>query len=150
MRRFLPLLLGLAGCPSSTSFSQQTPEPAPVEGAGMLVYSPTELVWEDLEVGTSLSQELILESVGELNLSIFEVRVTDSGAGTFYTEELEDRLLAPGASLSVIVVATLNAAREAEGTLRVKTNDADHLQLEVPLLARPAGAGPDSGADSAP
>ena len=148
--RFAPLLMLVVGCTSNTSFSHQTPDVPVVEGNGEMEYSPLELVWTDLEVGTTISQELVLTSVGELNLSVYEVRVTDTGNGTFYTEELEDRLLATGSSLSVLVVATLKNERMAEGTLRIQSNDADLLDLEVPLIAYPLGFEQDSGADSAP
>lgn len=135
----LTVILAL-GCAAETNLSNTGQDVNEVEGAGILTYSPEIMIWEDLEVGLTSGQTLTINSVGELNLVVKQARLIDSANGQFYMEETEDKTIGPGNSLDIAVVATLNKDKSITGTLRVETNDLDHISFDIPLEAHPIGA----------
>jgi hypothetical protein len=118
------------------------------------------LTLTDLAVGFSENTTLGVTSAGENNLAIYGARLVANPDAQFYFEEVEDVELAPGASLEWVVVATLEAAEDVTGKLRIESNDLDNPTLYIPVCAYPTGSttdpatcgvepdtgGPDSGA----
>jgi len=139
------LITTLLACQGDQTFSQQDADVDNVEGAGMLTYTPKLMTWTDLEVGNTVGQTLTINSVGELNLLIYEARLIQSANGQFYMGETEDKTLGPGQELAIDVVCSLNRDQPIEGVLEVKTNDLDHITFEVPLQAFPLGWTDDTG-----
>ncbi len=137
-------ILALWGCQDQT-FSQHDADIDNVEGAGVLTYSPEILLWTDLEVGNTVGQAVTIDSVGELNLMVYEARIIQSANGQFYMSETEDKTIGPGGSLPIDVVCSLNRDQPIEGVLQIKTNDVDHITFEVPLQAFPLGWTEDTG-----
>ncbi|MCB9742478.1 MAG: hypothetical protein H6741_32600 [Alphaproteobacteria bacterium] len=132
----LALLLS-AGCDSDTGFQNTTNDNQDVEGSGDMEFSPAELVFEDMVVGSTYSQDITFTAVGEVNLTIYEVLVITSGEGTFYLGDTEDLVIAPGTSLPITVAASLEADQVQQGRLRVKTNDIDYTEFIIPMIACP-------------
>ncbi len=142
-----------AACQPETSFTHTDNEGENQEGNAGLEWYPTELVVDGLLPDITSSTTLQLNSVGDDNLHIYEVRVLDSGAGVFYMgeDDYEDIVLAPGTSREFPITATMDEwAAEVVGSVRVQTNDIDYISLEIPCYARPApdwGAPLDTGGD---
>ena len=136
------LLVLLGACNAETNFRNTNDGGDFEEGNGALEWFPLEVEISDLQQGITSSATLQLNSVGENNLQIYEVRVYDSGGGVFYMgddDEYEDKVLAPGTSLEVPITATMDDwAAVVEGTIRVKTNDPDAISLLIPAFAYPA------------
>lgn len=147
----LPLVLvaGLmaGGCPAQTGLSNTHEGVYDVQGNARVEFAPEELVWTDLATDSTTDAELVLSSVGDLNLVIYEVRLLNSADGVFFIEQIEDRTIAPGSALTVLATASLIDNQPAEGMARIKTNDSEQLELMVPLFAWPEGYEPpeDSG-----
>ena len=142
--KYVPIALCvlLGACNAETNFQNTNDGGDFEEGQGGLEWFPTEIVVDDLQQGITGSATLQLNSVGDNNLQIYEVRVLDSGGGVFYMgddDEYEDKILAPGTSLEIPITATLDDwAEVVEGSVRVKTNDPDAISLEIPAFAYPA------------
>jgi hypothetical protein len=151
----IALIMLLGACNAETNFQNTNQGGEQHEGQGGLEWFPEAVEISGLQQGITGSATLQLNSVGENNLLIYEVRVLDSGGGVFYMgddDAYEDRELAPGTSLEIPVTATMDEwAEVVEGTLRVKTNDPDAISLEIPAYAYPAtdwaGGGDDTGGD---
>lgn len=143
-------LIALAGCgDTETGFQQGTGENATEEGAGGLELYPSELVWSDLEVGVAASQYAKITSVGAEPLKVYEISVVSSAEGQFTVEEIEEFELQPGGEREFTVQCTLSADAPAAGELRIRNNDADQLDLRIPLTATPLGyTGGDTGGDT--
>ncbi len=153
----IALFAVLCACNAETNFQNTNDGGDFEEGQGGLEWFPTEVEVSDLQQGITGSTTLQLNSVGENNLHIYEVRVLDSGGGVFYMgddDEYEDKVLAPGTSLEIPITATMDEwATVVEGTIRVKTNDPEAISLEIPAYAYPAddwtgGGGDDTGDDT--
>lgn len=132
----------LGACNAETNFTNTNDGGDFEEGQGGLEWYPLEIEVTDLQQGITGSSTLQLNSVGENNLQIYEVRVLDSGGGVFYMgddDEYEDKVLAPGTSLEVPITATMDDwAEVVVGSVRVKTNDPEAIALEIPAYAYPA------------
>ncbi len=143
----------LVGCNAETNFTNTNDGGEYEEGNGGLEWYPAELEVRDLTQGITASTTLQLNSVGENNLHIDEVRVYDSGGGVFYMgdDEYEDKVLAPGTSLEVPITATMDEWVEVvEGSIRIMCNDPDYApSVLIPIFAYPAedweGGGEDTG-----
>ncbi len=154
----IALVVLLGGCNAETGFTNTNDGGDFEEGQGGLEWYPLEIEIRDLQQGITSSTTLQLNSVGENNLQIYEVRVLNSGGGVFYMgddDEYEDKVLAPGTSLEVPITATMDDwAAVVEGTIRVKTNDPEAIALEIPAYAYPAedweGTGGDDTGDTGP
>jgi len=141
----------LAACSSETGFGNNDPGDINQDGNAKADFVPPVsegVEFADLTAGITQSELLQITSSGETNLVIYEIRIKDSADGTFYTDEEEDVTLAPGIAREFPMTATLMEKGYVEGSVRVKTNDADALTVDVPLRAWTAGFGPsDTGAD---
>ena len=136
------LLTAMIGCTAGeTEFSDADVETNPAEGTGEMSYSPAEFVFTDVEIGVTYNQDLVIQSVGEANLSIYLVGLSESADGIFYMEIAEDIVLAPGTERSFPVTVTMDEANIAEGEIRLSTNDSDNLELRLPITAYPVGMG---------
>jgi hypothetical protein len=118
-----------------SSFSKNGENNTIDQGAGMISWSPSSLLITDVPIGTAKSGLITLTSVGDNNLSIQGIALSSSGDGVFYTSERTDLTLAPEQSVEVEVVAAFESAMFAIGELRVRTNDANNLDLRIPLCA---------------
>lgn len=134
------LLVTILACSgNNTGFSTNPGQVDGPSGDGSAVISPLELVWTDLELGYSYSQELTIESAGTGDLIVYDLRVTTDPADAFFFDDVEDFVLPTGESASFPVVADLEVAEAATGTLRVKTNDLENIEVLIPLTAYPVG-----------
>lgn len=143
----LSLMLACAG---EQQFSNNNVDGGSEQGVADMTYSPAEMTFTDLnwEDGVSQSAEFVITNNGDGNLQLSVVDISDSGGGAFYTTEETSLILQPGSDRSFTVVATLYEFTDAVGELRVKSNDADYLDLRVPLYASPIGwTGDTSGGD---
>jgi len=149
----LPLMLA---CGGEQQFSNNNIDGVGEQGVAELAYAPTEMVFTELnwEEVVSQSADIIITNNGDGNLSLSIVDISDSGGGAFYTTEETSLVLQPDSERAFTVVATLSEFVAAEGELRVKSNDADYLDLRIPLYATPAGwtgdtkGGQDTGEDT--
>ncbi len=142
----------LGACNAETNFQNTNDGGDFEEGEGGLEWAPAELEVRDLQQGITGSTTLQLNSVGDNNLHIDEVRVVDSGGGVFYMgddDEYEDKVLAPGTSLEIPITATMDEwAEVVEGSIRILANDPDYLpSLELPIYAYPADDWEGTGGD---
>ena len=124
-----------------TGFGKHADGYTAAQGAGQITWSPTELLFIDLEPGGSgVSQTLTITSSGDNNLMVDRIDITSSGGGVFYMEEESDLTLAPEREKEIIVVATLpESGTDSMGELRIVSNDADHRDIRVPLCGYPVG-----------
>lgn len=134
----LPLLLA---CGGEQQFTNNNNNGVAEQGVAAMSYAPLEFSFTDLnwEDGVSQSAELVITNNGDGNLSLSVVDISDSGGGAFYTTEETSIVLQPEAERTFTVVATLTEFTDAIGELRVKSNDADYLDLRIPLYATPEG-----------
>ncbi|MFT5681392.1 MAG: hypothetical protein ACI8RZ_002298 [Myxococcota bacterium] len=144
----LHLMLACSG--GEQQFSNNNPDGVAEQGVAELSYAPLEFAFTDLNWndGVSQSAELVITNLGDGNLSLTVVDISDSGGGAFYSTEETNLVLQPEADRAFTVVATLTEFTEAVGELRVKSNDADFLDLRIPLYATPegwTGGGDDTG-----
>jgi len=129
------LVMALLACQQDTYLNTTTTDVTDVQGAGDVEISATELVWTDLNIGEVTGQTLYIHSIGELNLVLYEARLISTGNGAFYIEETEDKVIAPGVSYELLVVANVDNDNVRQGTLRLKTNDIDALEMLIELTA---------------
>lgn len=142
------LMALLAACQTDTSFNNNTEDVTDVQGKGDMELSAFELTWENMDLGQAESQTLLIKSIGELNLVLYEARIISTGNGAFYIEETEDKVIAPGTTYELVVVANVDNDNLREGTLRLKTNDLDYSEVLIPLLGSTSEVGgEDTGAD---
>lgn len=145
------LILSVIACSgNNTGFSSNPDEVDGPAGDAAVVIRPLELVWTDLDVGYSYSQDLTLESTGTGDLIVYDIRIVADALDAFFVDEIEDLVMPSGDVQSFPVVADLEVAKPASGTLRIRTNDVNAIEVLVPLNAYPAGYAPpeDTGGDS--
>ncbi|MDP2307255.1 MAG: hypothetical protein Q8P18_14610 [Pseudomonadota bacterium] len=146
------LVAFLVGCaPQDTTLTNGGDTNDIVTGTGRMTLSVTELVISDIQVDYSKSGTFTIESVGDGNLQIYEIRIVADADDAFYFSEEEDIELAPGqTSDPYSVTADLSEAEPSYGELRLRTSDPDAASLILPLSAFPEGYVPpeDTGGDS--
>ena len=127
--------LGLSACGGDTNFSHQDDELQPVTGNAIAEFSATELRWDDIEMGQTISRELTISSMGEVDLEFYDARVI-IGSSTFYLpdEWRSSRTVASGSDITLLLTASIEEPL-VEGILRVKCNDVDQVEFEIPLIA---------------
>ena len=135
----------LVACKGDTGFTTTNEDVEPEEGNGQIEVAPETLVWTDLNPMAAQTRYIEVTSVGDNNLEIYEIRISDSSDGVFHLEEKEDLSLQPGDSREFPVTATLPGADPAEGKLRIECNDPDTNTLYVSLTAYPAGWAGETG-----
>lgn len=131
----ISLSIALAACGGDTNFSHQEDDIQPVTGNAAVEFSATELRWDDIELGQTISRELTVSSVGQVDLEFYDARVI-IGSSTFYLpdEWRSSRTIAAGSEVTMLLTASLDDPM-AEGILRVKCNDENQLEFEIPLIA---------------
>ena len=145
------LMACLAGCSGESGFNNRELDVNPVEGDAIMELSAQSLIWEDMEPGLTVGFDLLVSSVGELNLHLYESRLTASGGGVFYISEdwRSEKIVAPGNNVTITVTAAFEedaaAGAVAEGILRIRCNDIDSTLYELPLLATVRDEGADTG-----
>ena len=146
----VPCLVLLSACTGETGFHNANPDDDNQDGDAQAGITPSLLEFVDLSLATAKSEYVQVLSSGDANLVIYQIVVNDSAGGVFFCNEEVDLTLAPGLSHEFPVTATLHAEGYVEGTLRIRTNDADATALDFPLHAWTEGYGPsDTGpADS--
>ena len=133
--------LALWSCgPGESSFTKNDDDPIPAAGDSIMQVSDTELVWSEMEVGQTYSKEFTIESVGEVDLQFYEARIL-TGGDTFYLPEVwkSDETLAKGQSITMTLTASLEENLAREGSMRIKSNDSNSVELLIPLTATPVG-----------
>lgn len=107
----------------------------------MMEYSPTELTITDVEPEITNSGVITVTSVGENALVIDKVDITDSADGIFYidTSSTKDITLAAGSSRDFVVIVVTPDDAIYQGEARIKSNDADNLDLRIPICTFPSG-----------
>jgi len=131
----------LMGCDGETGFSKADDPPITEEGVGEIDVQPLEIRIEDIdwEGAIAKGQVVTIANVGDNNLRIHDVALTSNGGGTLYLEEVGELNLAPGASTEFSIIATLTEFELVESSLRVQSGDVDEANLDIPILAIPAG-----------
>lgn len=136
MRRLICIFGLMTACSfQDSSFSKNGENNTIDQGVGEISWSPSSLLITDVPIGTAKSGIITLTSVGDNNLRIAGIALSSSGDGVFYTSERTDLTLAPEQSVEVEVVASFESPMFAIGELRVRSNDADYLDLRIPLCA---------------
>ena len=144
----ISICIALTACGGDTSFSHQDDDVKPVTGDSLIEFSETELRWDDIELGQTISRELTISSVGEVDLEMYDARVI-VGSSTFYLPDdwRSSRTIASGSDITLLLTASLEETM-AEGILRIKCNDANQLEFEIPLTATAAADTDDTGVTS--
>ncbi|MEE2750249.1 MAG: hypothetical protein VX519_02365 [Myxococcota bacterium] len=143
--------LTVIGCGGESGFTSNDGDVNPIEGNAIMELSHDSLVWEDLEAGVTMGFDLEISSVGELNLVLYESRIISSGDGVFYLPDdwRQEKTIPPGGSLTMTVTAAFPEATApettADGILRIKCNDIESIQYELPLQANVEPEATDTG-----
>ncbi len=144
MRSYGLMALLAAACGGDNGFSQGNNDPATEAGTGVAEFLPTEIVFPECKPLITNSQFLKVTNVGENTLTVYEVSVIEGGP-IFQIEDIAQFTLEPKEEREFIPRATLPDDQPADGTLRVKTSDAEAQDFQIPLHAEPAP--PDTGMD---
>lgn len=132
------ILLSLLACGvPDTGFGTTDDYEEGLTGEAKAEISPAELVWNDADVGYSSSLDLTIASVGDGELTVYEIALMADTTDTFVFDRVQDVTLAPGESDSWRVTCDLEEAITAEAYLRVRTNDPDQTEVSVPLSCSP-------------
>ena len=134
-------VLSLWGCgPGESSFTKKEDTLIPAAGDSIMQVSATELIWRDMEVGQTYSKEFTITSAGEVDLQFYEARIL-TGGDTFYLPEVwkKDETLAKDQSITMTLTASLKEDTLREGSMRIKSNDSNSVELLIPLIASPVG-----------
>ncbi len=137
----------LPACSGETGFHTHDPNNVGEEGDPGAEITPQVLEFADLTLAIAKSRLVQVLSTGEKNLVVYEVSVRDDGGGAFFCEEERDVTVAPGLALEFPVVATLYEDAQVEGSLRIRTNDAEATAFDLPLYAWTEGWASDTGPD---
>jgi hypothetical protein len=134
-------LLAALGCNGETNFTNNIDDVNAEQGVADMQYSHEYMIFTDLdwENGISSGQGFFITNVGDNNLSITTLDISDSGGGAFFVQDVEDLVLGAGLEREFTVVATLADAEPAVGELRVKSNWSGDRDLRIPLCAFPIG-----------
>ncbi len=145
------LMACLVACGGDSGFNNRELDVDPVDGDAIMELSAQSLIWEDMEPGLTIGFNLEVASVGELNLHLYESRLTASGGGVFYLPEdwRNEKVVAPGSSVTLTVTAAFEedaaGGDEANGTLRIRCNDIESTLYELPLFATVREEATDTG-----
>jgi hypothetical protein len=132
------LILLIAGCTdtpsdddtSSTPGASPTPTTA---SAPRLELTPTSLVYEDIELGTTDDQDLELRNTGSADL-IVTAELYDSADDRFsLVSSTGSTTVAPAGTATITVRYAPLEPLESSGLLRLSTNDESHVVVDVPL-----------------
>ena len=121
------------------SFSATNTDIIGDQGTISMEWSPSELVFMDMEPGFTYSGTIIVTSTGENVLQISKVDVTNSADGIFYTDTSSNTDITLGTDVSrdFIITAQINDNNAYIGEARIKGNDPSHRDVRIPLCAFP-------------
>jgi hypothetical protein len=147
---YILALTFLVGCsPQDTGLTNGNNDNDIVTGTGRMTLSVPEIVIEHIELGYSKSASFTIESVGDGNLLIYEIRIVADADDVFFFDEVENAELAPGqTSEPYSVNADLTVDAPSYGELRLRTSDPDAAALILPLHAYPDGYVPPEDTDT--
>ena len=111
------------------------------QGTAKLEYSPSEIIFSDVELDFLSSGTITITSVGDGALTIDKVDITNSADGAFYMDEAstENLSLQPEISRDFVVTVLMETSAVHIGELRIRSNDEDHRDVRIPLCAFPLG-----------
>ena len=132
----LILAAALSACGGDTNFTVDNNNQTDV-GTGEMTVIPVDGVeWVDVVPGFPCSQYVRIDSVGNDDLNIDRIDITESGGGVFsLSETLDGITLSPGSTKEFTVQADMSALGEATGELRIKSNDITTMDFRLPLHA---------------
>jgi len=141
----MPLLIAwlALGCGNSTTFSDVNSDVGEVEGTAAVSWSPAALAFEGMSLGITYSDEVFLESTGEGPLRVYAARVIEDGDADVFSVNDEDTTATvnPGQSHGIMILASIDEAVTATGTLEIETNDPEQLTFSIPVSASPPATG---------
>ena len=111
------------------------------QGTAMMTIEPSEILFQNVKVGMTSGESLVITSVGDGTLAIDSVDITNSADGAFYlgVSSPEDLVLEPGVSSEIDATVTIQTAEVHIGEMRVRSNDEDNRDVRIPLCAFPEG-----------
>ncbi|MBM4366236.1 MAG: hypothetical protein FJ102_08465 [Deltaproteobacteria bacterium] len=150
--RALPLLF-LAACPQDTGFQSGT-DTKISGGNGVIVVTPSYVLFEGLQPSYAKSASFNVASTGEEQLQVYQARLIANPGGVFTFEDKSDVLINPGDSVDWDVALYTTEEGKFEGAIRIESNDGSTPEVVVELCgattgwSEPCGSGEDSGVDS--
>lgn len=151
MRAFSLLLL--VGCPQDTGFQSGT-DTKISGGNGVIVVTPTYVLFEGLQPSYAKSASFNVASTGEEQLQVYQARLIANPGGVFTFEDKSDVLINTGDSVDWDVALYTTEEGKFEGAIRIESNDGTTPEVVVDLCGAttgwsdPCGSGEDSGVDS--
>lgn len=111
------------------------------QGSATIEWSPGELVVIDVEANITFAGILTVTAVGDNNLTIEQVDITNSDSGVFYidVESTQDIVLMPDSSREFVVIVSVLDNELHQGEVRIRSNDADNRSVFVPICTFPVG-----------
>lgn len=128
----------LSACADSeTSFHIDPPQVTQIDGEISIAFDMTQVLFEDLALGTITSTTLTATSTGDINATIYEGSLLLNPNNIFYIQEeaMEDIVLIPGDSVPLTITASMDDAGIAEGMIRFRTNATEQALIDIDLLA---------------
>jgi hypothetical protein len=122
---------------SESSFYIDPPQVTEINGEISIAFDMTQVLFEDLALGTIKSTTLTATSTGDINATIYGGSLLLNPNNTFYIQEesMEDIVLIPGDSVPLTITASMDNAGIAEGMIRFSTNATEQALIDIDLLA---------------
>ena len=122
---------------SESSFHIDPPQVTEINGEISIAFDMTQVLFEDLALGTITSTTLTATSTGDINATIYGGSLLVNPNNTFYIQEesMEDLVLIPGDSVPLTITASMDDAGIAEGVIRFSTNATEQALIDIDLLA---------------
>jgi hypothetical protein len=127
----------IACADSESSFHIDPPQVTQISGEISISFDMTQVLFEDLALGTITSTTLTATSTGDINATIYGGSLLLNPNNTFYIQEesMEDIILIPGDSVPLTITASMDDAGIAEGMIRFSTNATEQALIDIDLLA---------------
>ena len=127
----------IACADSESSFHIDPPQVTEINGEISITFDMTQVLFEDLALGTITSTTLTATSTGDINATIYGGSLLLNPNNTFYIQEesMEDIILIPGDSVPLTITASMDDAGIAEGMIRFSTNATEQALIDIDLLA---------------
>ena len=127
----------IACADSESSFHIDPPQVTEINGEISITFDMTQVLFEDLALGTITSTTLTATSTGDINATIYGGSLLVNPNNTFYIQEesMEDIVLIPGDSVPLTITASMDDAGIAEGVIRFSTNATEQALIDIDLLA---------------
>lgn len=132
----LVLLLPLGACVTQDNGVSTTTTTNEDAGPGGITVTPEVLEFTNLDPAFAKSLEFTVSSDGENPLLLYTVRIVQSAGDVFHMDEIDETItLQPGETKTWSVAAVMPEAGQAEGTLRIESNDPEDSKFYLPLCA---------------